>query len=93
MQYKINGSLYQGVPWEDFASHNGPYVTIVAMGQPDADEIPVGKQFVINKSEDGWYDATVHELTDETAKKVLAEINNVNSAEIEIIEGHVCASI
>ena len=94
MQYSITGTLYPGVPWEDFSSPDGPYVTMIVFGQPDAHDIPEGQSFDIKKDDDdGWYDVTVRELTEETAKTVLAEINKVNSADIKIIQRGVCASI
>jgi len=92
--YRITGTFYPGVPWEDFFSPNGPSVTMVVKGEPNATEIPDGKNFVWNgPNDDGWFDATVVELTEETAKGVLAEINKVTPEEINIEQQGVCNSI
>lgn len=92
--YRITGTFYPGVPWEDCFSPNGPSVTIVTKCEPNADEIPDGKTFIFNgPDDDGWYDATVTELTEETAKVVLAEINKVSPADISIEQQGVCAAI
>ena len=92
--YRITGTFYPGVPWEDFSSPTGPYVTMVVAGEPDSIEIPNGKTFVVvGPGDDNWYDVTVTELTEETAKAVLAEIIKVTPEEISIEQQGVCNSI
>lgn len=95
--YRILGVLPS--PWEDFFCQDdgggGPSVCIGDKFQDDSLKIPDGHSFGLEGPDehDGWYDATVHELTVDTAKFVLAKINNVGPDEIEIIQAGVCASI
>ena len=93
IQYNITGSLYPGVPWEDCFSPVGPNVSIRVVGEPDANIIPAGQNFIIVYGDDNWIDVTVHELTEKVAKTILAEINKVTPAEIKITQQGVCMSV
>ncbi len=96
--YRITGTLYPGVLCEDFMRIDNeapaPSVAITDQSEDDAQEIPAGQEFVVEgPAEDGWYDATVRSLTEESAKAVLAKVNGVTPAEIEIVQQGVCASM
>lgn len=93
LTYTITGAFYNGMTWEDFVSNSGPSVTIAV--EPEL--ITGDTEFRVwvwpnDHSAGGYRDASVKVLDRETAKKVLAEINNCRPEEIEIIELGVCAA-
>jgi hypothetical protein len=85
--YKISSEFGPNLPWEDFISENGPSVTITA------DITHSGEAKIEQDSGDSWFDATVTKLTEDSAKAVLATINNVNVDEIQIVQQGITSNI
>lgn len=85
MIYRVPGPLDAGSSWEDFLSDEGPCATICVEGSEDTPAIPAGQEFAAEMAPDGWYSCTVRgELTEATARRVLAAINQVEPEVIEI---------
>ncbi len=91
--YKISGSFYRGIPFEDFSlEKNGrPKVTISA----EPEKVVEGSDFTRDpKNVDGkWIDVYVRELNPSIAQRVLATLNNIATSEIQIIEAHQAVSV
>lgn len=82
IKYKLIGTFGVGDKIKDFCSQSGEQPSVA---------IHEDSKFSDTRSEAvqdsyGWYDVTVYELDEALAKEVLAEINSVDSDEIEIIQ-------
>ena len=90
--YKIPGSFYNGILFEDFFSKNKrrPNVTISV----DPENVLVGANFTILPDfGDTWKEVAVGSLNAKIAKEILAYVNRVPEEEIHIIEAHQVVSV
>lgn len=89
--YEITGVFYRGMAWEDFFPtwDGGPKATIAV----EPSRIPPGAEYHINAAGDGWFDIAVRELTEQSARVVLAAINNCRPDEVTFICDGQCLAL